>query len=503
MNKYNPADVRVLVVEDHNMIKKTIIDILRNHGFEDIQAVTKGRDAITALKRKRTDFVLLDLYLPEVSGLEVLEFIRQQKTRFDIPVLIISGEASKDDIIRTVELGSSDYLVKPFQTTDLEKKVESVLNSYFSPGEVLRLIREAETLLHKGKLADADYTILRAINLEEDNVRANYLHGIITDAKGDTERAIQLLMNNRQRSPKYLKNYAALADMFIKQLNFPLAIKALQNELMINPKDASRQMLLANLLKDEGEFSLAIEHYRKALVENSTLKAALMGMGDCLSGLENPEKALYYYRRLRKNYPHLTVALEKIIDLSVRFKQKSVAENYLKTELKSHPRRCDLYLALSKLYCRFDDRSSAEEVLTEAQQKFPDHSGVLEMSGYIHMQFGEVEKALAVYEKVFRLEKLPRTALELAKLYHRTKRYDHALRYLQWYAGESGDYSAEIISRMFYLSAYNRQLAKAAILAKRYQKEQELDGEMKKLEQAVIKNLEKRRREGKKPRLAS
>lgn len=494
--KYQPADVRVLVVEDHNMIKKSIIDILRQRGFETIEAVTKSREAIAILKRKKTDFVLLDLYLPEESGLDVLEFIRSQQTRFDIPVLIISGEASKDDIIRTVELGSSDYLVKPFQTTDFEKKVDSVLRSYFSPGEVLRLTREAENLLHKGRLPEAKHTILRAINLEEDNVRANYIHGIILDATGDTEQAIVTLMNNRTRNPKYLKNFAALADMFIKQLKPDLAIKSLENELAINPKVPERQMLLAELLKAEGEFAKAIDHYRKALVENSTLKDALAGMGDCFVGLENPDKALYYYRRLRKNHPGLREPLESIIELSVTFNQQKVAENYLKTEIKSRPSQCDLYLALTRLHCRFKDREQAESVLHIAREKFPEHTGILEMEGYIHMQFGEVDKALAAYEKFYQLEPLSRIALELAKLYHRTKRYNHAHRYLERYTSETKDFSPEILSRLFYLSAYNRDLAKAAILAQRYAKEQKLNGDMHKLEQAVVKNLEKRRRDG-------
>lgn len=503
LGKYQPADIRVLVVEDHNMIKKLIIDIMRAHGFEQIEGVTKAREAIAILKRKKTDFVLLDLYLPDISGLEVLEFIRKQRTQFDIPVLIISGEASKDDIIRTAELGSSDYLVKPFQTTDLEKKIDSVLRSYFAPGEVLRLTREAENLLHKGALPEARHTILRAINLEENNVRANYVLGIILDAIGDTEQAIVTLMNNRARSPKYLKNYSALADMFIKQLKPDLAIKAMANELAINPKDAMRQMQFAELLKNQGEFDRAIDHYRKALVENNTLQNALSGMGDCFAGLDNTEKALYYYKRLRKNYPQLREPLERIIELSVTFNQQKVADNYLKTEIKSHPHQCDLYLALTRLHCRFRDREQAESTLAIAREKFPDDAGIVEMQGYIYMQFGEIEKALAAYEKFYQLEPHARIALELAKLYHRTKRYSHAHRYLERYTGETQDFSPEILSRLFYLSAYNRQLAKAAILAQRFAKDQPLDAEMKKLEQAVVKNLEKRRRDGPATKLAS
>lgn len=494
--KYQPADIRILVVEDHAMMKNLVIEILRAHGFEKIVAVTKGREALAELKRKKTDFVLLDLELPDVSGLEILEFIRSQRTQFDIPVLIISGEASKDDIIRTAELGCNDYLVKPFQTHDLEKKVDSVLRSYFAPGEVLRLVREAENHLHKGALPEARHTILRALNLEKNNVRANYMHGIILDAIGDTEQAIATLIKNRERSPKYLKNHGALADLYIKQLRPDLAIQSLEQELALNPKDATRQMMYAELLKNQRQFDKAIEHYRKALVENNTLQDALSGMGDCFAGLENTEKALYYYKRLRKNYPHMREPLEQIIELSVTFNQQKVADNYLKTEIKSHPGQCDLYLALTRLHCRFKDREHAESTLAIAREKFPEATGIIEMQGYIYMQFGEVEKALAAYEKFYQLEPHARIALELAKLYHRTKRYSHAHRYLERYIGETQDFSPEILSRLFYLSAYNRQLAKATILAQRFAKEQPLDAEMKKLEQAVVKNLEKRRRDG-------
>lgn len=491
--KYQPADIKVLVVEDHSMMKKSILDILRQQGFETILAAAKARDAILAIKRNPIDFVLLDLYLAEGSGLEVLEFIRSQQTRFDIPVLIISGEASKDDIVRAIELGSSDYLVKPFQTSDFEKKIESVLGSYFTPSEVLKLVREAETLLHKNQLPEALALIKKTLEIDSNNTRANYLHAIVTDAMGDTERAIGILMTNRSRNENYLKNYSALADMFIKQLKPDLAIKALQNELKINPKDAQRQILLANLLKDSEEYDQAINHYRKALVENNSLKKALVGMGDCFAALENSEKALYYYRRLRKNYPNLNAALGRIVDLAMDSGQPKLAENYLKTEIKSHPMQCDLYVSLSKLYCRLGDREAAEELLAIAREKFEDHTEVWELSGYLNVQFNEIQKALAIYEKVYQRERAPRISLELAKLYHRTKKYDHALRYLQRYTSSTGDFSEEILSRLFYLSAYNRQWVKAALLAQRYAKAHDLGAEMTKLQQAVIKNLGKRR----------
>lgn len=480
-------------------MKKSILDILRQQGFETILAATKARDAISVIKRNPIDFVLLDMYLAEGSGLEVLEFIRSQQTRFDIPVLIISGEASKDDIVRAVELGSSDYLVKPFQTSDFEKKIESVLSSYFTPSEILKLVREAETLLHNNELAEAHAMINKALEIDSNNTRANYLHAIITDAMGDTERAISILMTNRGRNEKYLKNYTALADMFIKQLKPDMAIKALLNELKINPKDAQRQILLANLLKDSEEYDKAINHYRKALVENNSLKKALVGMGDCFAALDNSEKALYYYRRLRKNYPTLTAPLTRITDLAMDSGHPKLAENYLKTEIKSHPMQCDLYVALSKLYCRLGDREAAEKLLTIAREKFEDHIEVWELSGYLHVHFNEIDKALAIYEKVYQRERSPRISLELAKLYHRTKKYDHALRYLQHYTSNTADFSEEILSRLFYLSAYNRQWVKAALLAKRYVKEHALGDEMTKLEQAVIKNLSKRRAATKRP----
>lgn len=493
MEKYQPAEVRILVVEDHGMMKKMLLDLLRSHGFETIHAATKARDAISILRRNPVDFVLLDLYLAEGHGLEVLEHVRSQQTRYDIPVLIISGEASKDDIVRAVELGSTDYLVKPFQTSDLEKKIESILGSFFSPGDILRHVRGAESLLHDGELDSAHAKIKEAIAAEPENTRANYLHGIIVDAIGDTECAIGILMNNRQRNPKYLRNYSALADMFIKQRRPKLAITALQQELKINPKEADRQVILADLLRESGDFNTAIDHYRKALVEDSTLQNALLGMGDCFTGLENTEKALYYYRRLRKNYPDLAVPLDRIVELGLAFEVPKLAENYLKTEIKSQPSRSDLYLGLSKLYCRMGDRQGAEHVVARAREKFPDNTIVWEMAAYIHLQFNEVNKALSIYEKVFQLTKSAHVSLELAKLYQRTKKYDHALRYLQRYTAMTGDFSPEVISRLFYLCAYNRQWVKADLLAKRYEKEQQLSGEMKKLVQAVQKNLGKRR----------
>jgi DNA-binding response OmpR family regulator len=113
---------RVLVVEDEEPLALGVVDAIRHAGHE-AEAVFDGPAALRALQSGRYDLVVLDLMLPKLSGLDVLQRLRatDQETR----VLILSALSREEDLVRGLQLGADDYMPKPFSARELVARIEA------------------------------------------------------------------------------------------------------------------------------------------------------------------------------------------------------------------------------------------------------------------------------------------------------------------------------------------------------------------------------------------
>ena len=116
--------MRVLVIEDEVKVASFISKGLEEQAYE-VEVVYNGRDGLDRLTSDRYDIVLLDLMIPEISGLEVLKTIRERGV--NTPVLIITAKSSKEDVVRGLDTGSDDYLTKPFSFDELLARIRALL----------------------------------------------------------------------------------------------------------------------------------------------------------------------------------------------------------------------------------------------------------------------------------------------------------------------------------------------------------------------------------------
>ena len=115
--------MNVLVVDDEPMVREVVIRYLERDGFAAIAAST-GDEALRKFEQSSPDLVVLDLMLPGVSGLDILQRIRATS---DTPVILLTARAEEADRILGLELGADDYVVKPFSPRELSARVKSVL----------------------------------------------------------------------------------------------------------------------------------------------------------------------------------------------------------------------------------------------------------------------------------------------------------------------------------------------------------------------------------------
>ena len=125
--------VKVLVVDDilsmRHIVKRALLEI----GFKDIQDAHNGEEGLEKLQGGEFGLLLLDWNMPVMSGIEMLRKVRADPSLQSLPVLMITAEAKAEQIMKAVQAGVSDYLVKPFSTQSLQEKLEKIFKKISKP----------------------------------------------------------------------------------------------------------------------------------------------------------------------------------------------------------------------------------------------------------------------------------------------------------------------------------------------------------------------------------
>ena len=123
----NPvAGAKVLVADDDLALVNTLTWILKEHGYQ-VAAVPGGENLLERMADERPDLLLLDIMMPKVDGLQLLEHIRAEPRWRDLPVLMISSMPPEDGTVKSLEIGASDFIAKPFRMKELLARVEAHL----------------------------------------------------------------------------------------------------------------------------------------------------------------------------------------------------------------------------------------------------------------------------------------------------------------------------------------------------------------------------------------
>ena len=124
---HDPAETRFLVVDDFTTMRRVMRALLRDIGFERTETAEDGAVALEMLKKARYDMVISDVLMPNVNGFELLAAIKGDEALRHLPVLMVTSEARKEDIVRSVQEGAAGIIVKPFTKATLEERVKRIL----------------------------------------------------------------------------------------------------------------------------------------------------------------------------------------------------------------------------------------------------------------------------------------------------------------------------------------------------------------------------------------
>src|SRR5512140_3123254 len=127
-------DTKFLVVDDFSTMRRIVRNLLKELGFANVQEAEDGVDALNKLRGEKFDFVVSDWNMPNMTGIELLRAIRADAALKHLPVLMVTAEAKKENIIEAAQAGASGYVVKPFTAATLDEKLKKIFEKLGKAG---------------------------------------------------------------------------------------------------------------------------------------------------------------------------------------------------------------------------------------------------------------------------------------------------------------------------------------------------------------------------------
>ncbi len=240
--------LNILIVDDSTNLRKIIKNALKDIGLTSFEEANGGRAALKQLREQSFDMVLLDWNMPDLSGLEVLKFIRADEKLKKIPVIMITSERLKENIVAAVKAGTNGYIAKPFTAKVLEDKIKHVLGS-------LRSIMFSEFLVMKGILREGQVQSALKAQVEH-QMRNKLMYGDMAVKMGmmTPDQVEDVLKKQKETQAGKKFGEIAMASGYLERDGVKKVLVAQNN---------SRQKISEILVKQGALSSEGEEHYLK------------------------------------------------------------------------------------------------------------------------------------------------------------------------------------------------------------------------------------------------
>jgi len=119
-------DMKILIVDDFSTMRRIIKNLLRDLGFTNTSEADDGLTALPMLKGGKFDFLVTDWNMPGMQGIDLLKAVRADSELASMPVLMVTAESKKDQIVEAAQAGVNGYVVKPFTAATLKEKIDKI-----------------------------------------------------------------------------------------------------------------------------------------------------------------------------------------------------------------------------------------------------------------------------------------------------------------------------------------------------------------------------------------
>lgn len=308
MSVINQMDrkMKILIVDDFATMRQIVKKSLRQLGFDNITEAVDGNDALNKLKADEYKFIVSDWNMPNMMGIDLLKAIRSDDKLKQLPFLMVTAEAQKENIIEAAKAGVSQYIIKPFTVDALQQKIEAI----FAKKQSL-LTRERRMTSNKDTpTMETDGTTTVVVSSETEHAYAEALEKILIGfGNGDLEQ-IREAMNSIAQGPDMLRLQERLGAI-VKEFHSTVTnVKSGLDPASItmsstNIPDAARKLeYVLNATNDATHKLFGIIERQENLISEGD--AALERLKSELNNGVNPTEALAHYEADYKRWTGAT-----------------------------------------------------------------------------------------------------------------------------------------------------------------------------------------------------
>lgn len=124
-------ELKFLVVDDFATMRRIVRGLLKELNYNNVDEAEDGLAALRKIEKEDFDFIITDWNMPNMTGLDLLKAIRENPRLKSLPVLMVTAEAKKENIIAAAQSGASGYIVKPFTAAVLNEKLNKIIEKHF------------------------------------------------------------------------------------------------------------------------------------------------------------------------------------------------------------------------------------------------------------------------------------------------------------------------------------------------------------------------------------
>ena len=122
-------DMKFLVVDDYSTMRRIVKNLLHDLGYANVAEADDGKTALPLLENGNFDFLITDWNMPGMPGLDLLKAVRSNDRLKKLPVLMLTAEAKREQIVEAAQAGVSGYVIKPFTAVTLKEKIDKILGA--------------------------------------------------------------------------------------------------------------------------------------------------------------------------------------------------------------------------------------------------------------------------------------------------------------------------------------------------------------------------------------
>lgn len=262
------GDKIIITVDDQIIIRKMVKSFLSHLGVSPLN-MREADDGDTALGlinelKEKVGIILLDWNMPRVPGIDVLRTIRENTETRHIPVLMVTAETKEEQIVRAVEEGINNYLIKPFTASDLEEKMLNI----FSPPPYVKLMNEAEKLIENGDNEKAITILEGVLRQKPESAGARMLLGRAHKNMGDLQNAKKNYQEAAEKNPHFIKALNALSGFLLEKGENEEALRVLAQADKISPMMPERKITMGGIYLEKGDTQKAFQAFEDAVKIN-------------------------------------------------------------------------------------------------------------------------------------------------------------------------------------------------------------------------------------------